>query len=71
MALRQFFLITQNEPLLLFGLKAGSYLAQIGQEFVGLKPIDDSIIIKVKVDGSIFVVSVKDNYEFTFVRPLS
>jgi hypothetical protein len=63
------FLITQNEPLLLFGLKGGTELNKIGTDVVKLKPVDDSIIIKVKVDGSIFVISVRDNFEFIFIRP--
>jgi len=61
-----FFFINQNEPIILFGIKAGQTFS-FGKKEV--KADDDSIVIISKSEGTMFVLSVKDSFEFTYVRP--
>jgi len=60
-------LISQNEPFVLFGMQKGQSLSIGSNKDIDCK--DDSIIINVRGDDSLFVLSVKDAYEFTFIRP--
>jgi len=60
-------LISQNEPFLVFGAKAG-HKVTVGKNH-GVEIIDDSIVINVKADDSLFILSTKEMYEFTFIQP--
>jgi hypothetical protein len=62
-----FYLIEQSEPLILFGIKGGNKITFGGQDDIPCK--NDSIVIRIKSDDSILVLSASDNYEFSFVRP--
>jgi len=62
-----FYLIDQSEPLILFGLKGGNKVVFKGIEDVAAK--NDSIIIRIKSDDSLLILSTLDSYEFNFVKP--
>lgn len=62
-----FMLISNNEPSTIFGMTPG-VLSSIGP-YKNIKVDDDSLIIYVRVDECLFILSVKDDYEITFIRP--
>ena len=60
-------LLNQNEPLIIFGVTKGRKVT-IGHNF-DVQIDEDSIVICAKSDDSFLALSVKDRYEFTFIRP--
>jgi hypothetical protein len=55
-------LIRHNEPCEIIGATKGATV-------YGIDIPEDSIIINVKHEESMFILSVKDNYQITFVKP--
>jgi len=60
-------LIPQQEPMIIFGVEENKEIT-IGP-YNGLRVSVDSIIIYVKIDQSIYFLSLDDEYVLTFTRP--
>jgi hypothetical protein len=60
-------IITGNEPNIIFGAEAGSTINIGGHN--GIPVEEDSIIINQKGDDSLYIFSIKDNYQITFIKP--
>lgn len=61
-------LISQNEPCIITGISARGIITKIGSH-KDIMVDDDSIIIYIKVDDSLFILPVNGDYEFEFVKP--
>lgn len=61
------YLISQQEPLIIFGVEQGREIT-IGP-YNGVKVDEDSIVIYSKYDESIYFLSLKDDYKLTFTKP--
>jgi hypothetical protein len=60
-------LITHNEPANIFGVQKGKKVSIGNHRSVEIS--DDSIIVHVKADDTLYVFSTKDDYEFIFIKP--
>lgn len=60
-------LIYNNEPSIIFASKGGN-MVSIGNNN-NIKIPKESIIIYVKSDDSLIILSINDNYELTFIKP--
>ena len=60
-------LIMHNEPRIIIGVEGGRTISL--KNYKDLKINADSIIINEKSDDSLYILSVKDDYEFVFIVP--
>jgi hypothetical protein len=60
-------LISQQEPMIIFGVEKNREIT-IGP-YNGIVVDEDSIVIYVKSDQSLYFLSLKDEYYMTFTRP--
>jgi hypothetical protein len=60
-------LISQQEPMVIFGVEKNREIT-IGQ-YNGITVDEDSIVIYLKSDHSLYFLSLKDEYYMTFTRP--
>ena len=60
-------LISKDEPSTIFGVAGGREISIGG--YTGVRVENDSLVINIKVDNSLFILSVKDNYDIRFIKP--
>ena len=61
-------LILHNEPFKVIGIPKGQKFSNGYYKDIDVQ--DDSIIIYVQVDNSLYILSINEMYEFTFIRPV-
>lgn len=62
-------LILHNEPFKVMGVPKGQKFSVGYYNDIEVK--DDSIVIYVRVDNSLYILSKNEMYEFTFIRPIA